>query len=215
MRLRWLQREYMDEKLKNEGSKDWNDKKKRLYLDIEEFKEWDELDLPDKNLQKVAAEVDECMISIKNSYTKIEGLNEVLIQKLILFDRAGKVENAEKFLNELSNALQEYLEKWALIKMDNKETLMKVNIALMEEQKKVTSSLAVCWTSYSNDSFIRFNQAPDPKKECSLLEVNVFIEQATYNINTGFKKSLVRKAVIYTWQAWSIKRSFKAWNQRG
>ena len=46
----------------------------------------------------IAAEVEECMKSVKDAYTKMEDLNEVLVQKLILVDRAWKEENTEKSL---------------------------------------------------------------------------------------------------------------------
>ena len=57
--------------------------------------------------------------------------------------------------------------------------------------EEIFSSLAVPGVSSNND-FIRINPAPNTKqayleKVSSMLDVNVFIEQATYYINNGFK----------------------------
>ena len=75
--------------------------------------------------------------------------------------------------------------------MENKEIFRKIDVILLEEQMKSTPTVAVLGAS-SDNNFIRFNSAPDTKpayleKESSMLDVNVFIEQATYYINTGFK----------------------------
>ena len=47
---------------------------------------------------------------MKDSYSRMESVNEILLQKLILV-RAGKVEDAEKALDELMTTLQQYCEK--------------------------------------------------------------------------------------------------------
>ena len=71
------------------------------------------------------------------------------------------------------------------------EMIRRIDIILLEEQKKSNPTLAVPGAS-SNNNFIIFNLAPYTKpayleKEASMLDINVFIEQMTYYINTGFK----------------------------
>ena len=90
--------------------------------------------------------------------------------------------------------------------MENKEIFRKIDVILLEEQMKSTPTVAVLGASSDND-FIRFNSAPDTKpayleEESSMLDVNVFIEQATYYINTGLKISILKMAVTYIWQVW-------------
>ena len=102
-------------------------KVKRPELALEDFKELDELDIPDKSLHRVAFEVDESRKAANDAYTRMEEINDVLERKLILVDRAGKVPDGEKSLNEFSTALQDYWEKWETVRAENKETLMKVD----------------------------------------------------------------------------------------
>ena len=52
-------------------------------------------------------------------------------------DRAGGVPNVEKSVEELNNAQEEYREKWEILKKENTEVFMKVDLAL--EQKVTTS----------------------------------------------------------------------------
>ena len=71
--------------------------------------------------------------------------------------------------------------------MENKEILRKIDVILLEEQKKSTPTVAVLGASSDND-FIRFNSAPDTKpayleKESSILDVNVFIEHPENGCN--------------------------------
>ena len=85
----------------------------------------------------------------------------------------------------------QYFEKWEVVRMENKEMLRRIDVILLEEQKKSFPTLAVPGVSSNND-FIRINPAPNTKqayleKVSSMLDVNVFIEQATYYINNGFK----------------------------
>ena len=65
------------------------------------------MDLPNKDMQGAAREIDECRSAVKEAYTKMETINEQLTKKLILLDRTGNVPDAEKSLAELTNALEE------------------------------------------------------------------------------------------------------------
>ena len=66
-------------------------------------------DLPVGGLVKIATEVKENKDAVKTNYNKIELLNKVLVQKLILVDRVSKVDDREKAMDDLSGVLETYL----------------------------------------------------------------------------------------------------------
>ena len=66
-------------------------------------------DLPVGGLVKIATEVKENKHAVKTNYNKIELLNKVLVQKLILVDRVSKVDDREKAMDDLSGVLETYL----------------------------------------------------------------------------------------------------------
>ena len=60
---------------------------------------------------------------------------------------------------------------------------------------------------------IRFNPAPDTKpayleREASMLQVNVFIEQAVYYINSEFRNKPPEKAAIQCWPKKNVVLNF-------
>ena len=69
-------------------------------------------------------------------------------------------------MEELNNTLEQYWEKWEILRKENAEALMKVELAL--EQKVTTSAGAGPGGSRtglgasSNDSFIRFKEKKPP-----------------------------------------------------
>ena len=102
------ERDFQEEKLKmSYGKASMTKKIKRLENALTDFKELDLMDLPNKDMQEAAREVDECRSAVKEAYTKMETINEQLTKKLILLDRTGNVPDAEKSLAELTNALEE------------------------------------------------------------------------------------------------------------
>ena len=72
-------------------------------------------------------------------------------------------------MEELNNTLEQYWEKWEILRKENAEALMKVELAL--EQKVTTSAGAGAGPggsgtgsgASSNDSFIRINPSVDTK----------------------------------------------------
>ena len=60
------------------------------------------LNLPNGSLLKVATEIEQNVEAVKDSYSKMEELNESLLQKLILVDRANKINDVEKAVDELT-----------------------------------------------------------------------------------------------------------------
>ena len=74
------------------------------------------MEISGKDLEGAAKEVIECRNAAKEAYNSIEATNEVLTKKLIVLDRAGKVPDIEESMNELTNALEEYWQKWESVK---------------------------------------------------------------------------------------------------
>ena len=100
---------------------------------LEGIKDLDNMDIPSKSLHGVASEVNESRSAVKEAYSKMEKINEILVKKLVLLDSAGGVPNVKKSLEELNNASEEYWEKWEILR---RELLMKVDLAV---EQKVTS----------------------------------------------------------------------------
>ena len=84
---------------------------------IADFEELKQMDIPNKDLVGAAKEVIECRDAAKEAYKRIEATNEILTQKLIVLDSVGKVPNVEESMNELTNAVELYWEKWEAMRM--------------------------------------------------------------------------------------------------
>ena len=85
---------------------------KRLEGSIQEFSELKVLDLPDGDFNGNGRKY--CYRQA--TYSKMETLNESLVNKLILVDRVSKVEDLEKAVDDLNGALETYYEKWIRVK---------------------------------------------------------------------------------------------------
>ena len=59
-----------------------------------------------KDIHGMASEVDESKSAVKEAYTKMELINEVIVRKLIVLDRSEGVFYVEKSMEELNNALE-------------------------------------------------------------------------------------------------------------
>ena len=68
---------------------------------IQEFSVLEGLDLPE-SMVRGTVEVQEHMDAFKTNYTRMEHLNEILKEKLILVDRTSLVDDLEKSLADLS-----------------------------------------------------------------------------------------------------------------
>ena len=100
----------------------------------------------------------------------------------------GKVPDVEEAMNELTNAVETYWEKWESVRMDNKKTLMEADRTVNTTSVPVVSSGSVAVSS----DFTRFNPAPDTRpgfleRDSSMLDLLSWIEQATYYVRTGLK----------------------------
>ena len=71
----------------------------------------------------------------------MELINEVLVKKLIMLDRSGGVPDVEKSMEELNNALEQYWEKWEILRKENAEVLMKVDLALEQKVRELELGL--------------------------------------------------------------------------
>ena len=92
-----------------------------------DFVELQQMDIPKEDLVGAAKEVAECRYAAKEAYNKIEATNEVLKKRLVELNRVGKVPNVEEAMNELTNALETYWDKWESVRRDNKKILMEAD----------------------------------------------------------------------------------------
>ena len=111
-------------------------------------------------------------------------------------NRVGKVADVQQALDELSQALENYWRKWELVRKENTECLIRVNLALQKVSPSsgMEASIAGSNSGASNDPFIRFNPPVDAKsafleREANILKVLNFIESATYYIRSGFRNN--------------------------
>ena len=85
-------------------------------------------------------------------------------------------------MSELTNTLEEYWQKWEIIRMENKKVLMDANMALRNTNPGLGASNGA---RTSSSDFICFNPAPDTHPgflecESSMLDMLNWMEQATY-----------------------------------
>ena len=110
-------------------------------------------------------------------------------------NRVGNVPDAQQALDELAQALEDYWRKWELVRKENAECWVRVDLALKKvSPSSVEISIAGSDTGTSNDPFIRFNPPIDAnpallKRETNMLDVLNFIESATYYIRSGFRNN--------------------------
>ena len=105
-------REFDEEKLKMRTAKTLMTKKiKRLENAIADFEELKQMDISNKDLVGAAKEVIESRDDAKEAYKRIETPNEILLEKLIVLDRGGKVPDVEVSMDELNNTVETYWEK--------------------------------------------------------------------------------------------------------
>ena len=69
------------------------------------------MDISNKDLVGAAKEVIESRDAAKEAYKRIETTNEILLEKLIVLDRGGKVPDVEVSMDELNNTVETYWEK--------------------------------------------------------------------------------------------------------
>ena len=84
---------------------------KRLENANADFEELKQMDISNKDLVGAAKEVIESRDAAKEAYKRIETTNEILLEKLIVLDRGGKVPDVEVSMDELNNAVETYWEK--------------------------------------------------------------------------------------------------------
>ena len=101
-----LDRAFLEEKLRLAAAKGALTKKvERQETALKEFKDLDNLDSDSKSPHGMTSEVDERRSAVKEVYTKMELINEILVRKLIVLNRSGGVPDVDKSMEELTNAL--------------------------------------------------------------------------------------------------------------
>ena len=181
-------RDYEEKKIRMKTAKALMTKKiKRLENAISDYEELKAMNVQNKDLVGAAKEIIECREAAKEAYKKIEDTNTKLEAKLIILDRKGEVPDVDKSMTELSEACQDYWEKWETVRTTNKMILMEADFTV----KNIGTNSQVGSGSAPTE-FIRFNPAPDTRpsfleRESQMLEVITWIEQVTYYVKTGFK----------------------------
>ena len=162
---------------------------RRLETAIDDYIEFKDLQVDNKDFVAVSREVSESLEESKTAYRKMESINAKLEEKVVDLNELGKVpdENVGKILAELGEALEQYWSKYEAVRTKNKLTLMEVEVTM----RSVTGPQVVSTPSPESD-FVRFNPAADTRpvfleRESSMLETLAWIEQATYYIRSGFK----------------------------
>ena len=135
---------------------------------------------------KIAIEIQENIEAVKTNLSKIELLNESLVNKLILVNRVSKHKDMEKAVDHLSRALETHSKKWMTAKTGNTETLRKVDRILQAVKKRV-----VTWTlePFMGMEYIRFKHACDLKLAFLEREVKQFSDQVYWYICSGLKNN--------------------------
>ena len=123
-------REFQDEKMRMAAAKGTMTRKiQRLETALTDLKDLDKLDSTSiECLHGIAYEVNEIRSDVKETYMKMESINEILEKKLLLLDRVRGVPDVQTSLDDQSNVLGEYWGKWELLRKENAETLMRVDL---------------------------------------------------------------------------------------
>ena len=81
---------------------------KRLETAIEDYNDFKDLQIDNKDFVAVAREVSESFEDAKTAYKKMELINSRLEEKIVTLNRLGKVPDVDKTLGELGEALEQY-----------------------------------------------------------------------------------------------------------
>ena len=160
---------------------------RRLETAIDDYNEFKDLELDNKDFVAVSREVSESLEESKAAYKKMESINSRLEEKVVELNELEKVPDVNKTLAELGEALEQYWMKFEAVRTKNKITLMEVEVAM----RSVPGPQAVS-TPRAESDFVRFNPAADTRpafleRESSMMETLGWIEQASYYIRSGFK----------------------------
>ena len=190
-----------EEVLPNDPAKDFNAEKirmrtakasmtravKRLETAIEDYNDFKDLQIDNKDYVAVSREVSESIEEAKAAYKKMESINVRLEEQVVTLNDLGKVPDVDKILADLGDALEQYWSKYEAVRTTNKLILMEVEVTM----RSVTGTQVVPNPNPESE-FVRFNPAADTRpayleRESSMLETLAWIDQATYYIRSGFK----------------------------
>ena len=160
---------------------------KRLETAINDYNEFKDLEVDNKDYVAVSREVSESLEEAKAAYKKMESINARLEELVVTLNDLGKVPELDKILADLGDALEQYWSKYEAVRATNKLILMEVEVTM----RPLTGTQVVS-NPNSESEFVRFNPAADTRpsyleRESSMLETLAWIDQATYYIRSGFK----------------------------
>ena len=160
---------------------------KRLETAINDYSEFKDLEIDNKDYVAVSREVSESLEEAKAAYKKMESINDRLEELVVILNDLGKVPELDKILADLGDALEQYWSKYEAVRASNKLILMEVEVTM-----RPLAGTQVVSNPNSESEFVRFNPATDTRpsyleRESSMLETLAWIDQATYYIKSGFK----------------------------
>ena len=160
---------------------------KRLETAINDYSEFKDLKIDNKDYVAVSREVSESLEEAKAAYKKMESINDRLEELVVILNDLGKVPELDKILADLGDALEQYWSKYEAVRASNKLILMEVEVTM-----RPLAGTQVVSNPNSESEFVRFNPATDTRpsyleRESSMLETLAWIDQATYYIRSGFK----------------------------
>ena len=163
---------------------------KRLETAINDYSEFKDLKVDNKDYVAVSREVSESLEEAKAAYKKMESINDRLEELVVILNDLGKVPELDKMLADLGDALEQYWSKYEAVRASNKLILMEVEVTMRPLAQ--LAGTQVVSNPNSESEFVRFNPATDTRpsyleRESSMLETLAWIDQATYYIRSGFK----------------------------
>ena len=103
---------------------------KRLETAINDYNEFKDLEVDNKDYVAVSREVSESVEEAKAAYKKMESINARLEEQVVTLNDLGKVPEVDKILADLGDALEQYWSKYEAVRATNKLILMEVEVTM-------------------------------------------------------------------------------------
>ena len=131
---------------------------RRLETALADYSDLKRLEIENKDFVGVAREVSESMEEAKTAYKKMELINSRLEEKIVTLNRMGKVQDMDKTLVELGEALEQYWSKYEAVRTTNKLILMEVEVTM----RSVGQGLRQCQLQVQIQTLCGLIQLPTP-----------------------------------------------------
>ena len=103
---------------------------KRLETAINDYSEFKDLEIDNKDYVAVSREVSESLEEAKAAYKKMESINDRLEELVVILNDLGKAPEVDKMLADLGDALEQYRAKYEAVRASNKLILMEVEVTM-------------------------------------------------------------------------------------